>query len=390
MKNIPHFPVIVPQARRNGCNTDGDNTNRLLRERHAPSWQEGGLFLQMHTSPLACLLVLVCLIGWTSLSPAGTAPIRVVASTPDLASLAREVGGERVKVFCLTQGPEDPHTLAVRPGLVRELNAADLFIQVGLGIENAWLKDLLAGVKNNELKPGGKANLNLGRGTRLLAGMDREGLTNSFHEEGNPHYLLDPVEGLRAAKTICDRLTAFRPAWTAEIEKRHETFHRRLATLLVGEECAGEKDLERVLLEFEQAKSRSEIDALLKEHRLGGWIGRMLPYRGTIVVGDHDLWPYFARRYGLSILGYLEPSPGSPPTTRHLQGLIGQMKEKEVGSLLSAPYFEERHARFVAKRTGAKILPMAHQSGARPAAEDFTAMARFNVEQLLQHLERKQ
>ncbi|MBM3844745.1 MAG: zinc ABC transporter substrate-binding protein [Verrucomicrobia bacterium] len=335
------------------------------------------------------LVVLGFLLSLVSLTSAAPAPIRVVASTPDLASLTQEVGGERVKVSCLTEGPEDPHTLNVRPGMVRELNSADLFVQVGLGIENAWLKDLLAGVKNNELKPGGKANLNLGQATRLLEGIEREGTPNSFHEEGNPHYLLDPVEGLRAAKTICDRLIVLRPEWASEIEKRHESFQRRLTVLLVGEECAGEKDLDKVLLQFEQAKSRTEIDALLKEHRLGGWMGRMLPHRGTLVVGDHDLWPYFARRYGLSILGYLEPSPGSPPTTRHLQGLITQMKDKKVGILLSAPYFEERHAKFVAKRTEVKVLPMAHQTGARPGAEDFIAMTRFNAEQLLQELERK-
>ena len=317
---------------------------------------------------------------------APTEPLRVVATSTDLASLAREIGGGRVKVFCLSQGPEDPHTIEVRPGFVRELSAADLFIQVGLGLENAWLKDLLANVKNADLKPGGKLNLNLGRGVRLLEGVEGTGIAGSFHEEGNPHYLLDPVEGLKAAKTICDRFSALRPAWTNEFEQRHEAFEKKLKTALAGAECAKDADFEAVVLQFERAKSKAELDALLKEHQLGGWLAALLPYRGRVIVGDHDLWPYFARRYGLEILGYLEPSPGVPPTTKHLQALIGQMKERKVGVILSAPYFDARHARFAAERSGAKVTPMAHQTGGRAGTEDYFSMLRYNAEQLLKAL----
>lgn len=319
--------------------------------------------------------------------PAASADtLRVVVTSPDLASLAREVGGDRVQVFCLSQGPEDPHTIEVRPGFVRELNAADLFIQIGLGIENAWLKDLLASVKNAELKPGGKQNLNLGRGVRLLEGIEGAGIAGSFHEEGNPHYLLDPVEGLKAAKAIRDRFAAMRPAWTNDFARRHAVFHTKLVTALAGPECAKDADFESVMLQFERAKSKAELDALLKQHQLGGWLAELLPYRGRTIVGDHDLWPYFARRYGLEILGYLEPSPGVPPTTKHLQALIGQMKERKVSVILSAPYFDARHSRFVSERSGAKVLAMAHQTGGRTGTDDYIAMLRHNVEELLKGL----
>lgn len=336
------------------------------------------------------MLVVAAILNWlppVHAQPASASePIRIVVTSTDLASLVREVGGEHTKVFCLSQGPEDPHTIEVRPGFVRELNAADLFIQVGLGIENAWLKDLLASVKNAELKPGGKQNLNLGRGVRLLEGIEGTGIAGSFHEEGNPHYLLDPVEGLKAAKAIRDRFAAMRPAWTNDFARRHAAFHTRLATALAGAECAKDADFEAVVLQFERAKSKAELDALLKEHQLGGWLAALLPYRGRVIVGDHDLWPYFARRYGLEILGYLEPSPGVPPTTKHLQALIGQMKERQVKVILSAPYFDARHGRFVAERSGAKVTPMAHQTGGRPGTEDYFSMLRYNAEQLLQAL----
>jgi ABC-type Zn uptake system ZnuABC Zn-binding protein ZnuA len=106
------------------------------------------------------------------------------------------------------------------------------------------------------------------------------------------------------------------------------------------------------------------------------------PHRGAKVVGDHDLWPYFARRYGLEIVGYLEPSPGVPPTTKHLGELIAKMKDAGVRVVLTAPYFDQRHGRFVSERTGAKIVPMAHQSGGRPGTDDYLEMVKFNATQL--------
>ena len=315
-----------------------------------------------------------------------TDPIRVVTTSTDLADITRQIGGTRVKVFCLSQGPEDPHTLEVRPSFIREFNEANLFIQVGLGIENAWLKDLLANVRDPRLKPGGELNLNVGRGVRPLEGPANAGIPGSFHEEGNPHYLLDPLEGLKAARTIRDRLALLRPAWTNEFANRHEVFRRQLAIALVGEECSQDADLDAVVIQFEKARSKPELDALLREHRLGGWLAELLPYRGRVITGDHDLWPYFARRYGLEILGYLEPSPGVPPTTRHLQALVVRMKDRKAGVILSAPYFDARHARFVAEKSGAKILPMAHQTGGRPGTDDYLSMLRYNVGRLLEGL----
>lgn len=315
-----------------------------------------------------------------------TEPLRVVASSTDLADITRQVGGHRVQVFCLSQGPEDPHTIEVKPGFIRELNAAHLFLQVGLGLENAWLKDLLTHVRDPRLKPGGERNLNLGRGVRTLEGSENAGVPGSFHEEGNPHYLLDPLEGLRAAQSIRDRLALLRPHWSQEFTNRHDLFRRQLALAFAGPECAEDADLESVVLQLEKARSKAELNALLREHQLGGWLGSLLPYRGQAIIGDHDLWPYFARRYGLEILGYLEPSPGVPPTTRHLQSLVGRMKDRNVAVILGAPYFDARHARFVAERTGAAVLPMAHQTAARPATDDYLSMLRHNVEQLRQAL----
>lgn len=349
----------------------------------------GALLNPMKPFQKAFLLGILCLSSGHLAAQSGaghTNVLRVVVTSTDVASLAREVGGDRVQVFCLSQGAEDPHTLEIKPGFVRELNQADLFVQVGLGLENAWLKDLMTPVKNPDVKPGGRSNLNLGRGVRPLEGPLGVGIVGTFHEEGNPHYLLDPLEGLRAARALRDRLGLLRPQWSKEFLQRESAFAQKLALALAGPECAKDRDFEAVMLQFEQVVTKVELDALLKEHQLGGWLGELIPYRGRMVIGDHDLWPYFERRFGLNVLFYLEPSPGSPPTIRHLQLVVDQMKERKVNIILTAPYFDPRHAKFVSSRTGATIVPMAHQTGGRPGTDNYLDLVRHNVEQLLRAL----
>jgi ABC-type Zn uptake system ZnuABC Zn-binding protein ZnuA len=78
-----------------------------------------------------------------------------------------------------------------------------------------------------------------------------------------------------------------------------------------------------------------------------------------------------------------------PPTTRHLKDLIGRMQAGKVGVILSSPYFERRHAEFVARATGGRVVPMVHQTGARPGAETYLEMVAYNGRQLLEALAAK-
>lgn len=338
--------------------------------------------IMKHLVPL-----LACALVWLGLAPtlnAQGAPLRVVVSTPDVKNLAERLGGEHVRVFCLAKGPDDPHVVELLPSFVREIQHADLLIQVGLGLENAWLKDLLTRAGNGRVKPGGPANLNLGTGVWRLEDDDAQpAATGSFHEEGNPHYLLDPVEGLKAARLICDKLVALRPGGKAAFDGLHAKFVRAWAVAFLGEAITARAELGK-LEDFENSGAlEAYLAGLTRDAKeTDGIAGLLAPFQGAAIVGDHDLWPYFARRHGIVVLGYLEPSPGVPPTTRHLGELIGRMREAQVRVILTAPYFDQRHGRLVSRRTGAKVVHMAHQTGGRPGADDYLGMVKFNAAQL--------
>ena len=112
----------------------------------------------------------------------------------------------------------------------------------------------------------------------------------------------------------------------------------------------------------------------------------MRAYAGAEAVQDHKIWTYFARRFGLSLVATLEPRPGIAPTTRHLGTVVEEIRAQQIPLILSSPSFDPRHARWVAERTGAHVVPMAPQVKARKGADDYRSTIDYNVRRVLEGL----
>lgn len=279
-------------------------------------------------------------------------PLRVCATVPDLGDLVRQIGGEEVAVTTLAEGVEDPHFVEARPGFVKALSQADVFVQVGMELELGWAGLLLQGARNARLATGTPGFIDASTVIRPLdvpVRVDRS--MGDVHAAGNPHYLLDPENGLQVAGLLAERLAVLRP-------ERADYFAQRLAAF------SGELD----------AKERA-------------WAAALAPHRGTRYVADHNMWGYFAARYGLESAGFLEPKPGLQPTTRHLQEVIGVVREQRVPVVLASPYYDPRHAQFVVQHTGAALVPLAHQVGSRAGADTYLNMVDYNVRTLAHALE---
>jgi len=164
---------------------------------------------------------------------------------------------------------------------------------------------------------------------------------------------------------------------------RPDLHARRAGAAMVGAALARKYDFEKLALLF----ARGKLDDFLKSQGeaalLGGWLAQLRPYHGIKVVGDHNEWPYFAERFGIQVVGFLEPKPGIPPTTAHLNKLVTDMKTNGVKVVLASAYYDPRYAQFVSENAGAKIASMANQAGARPGTDDYIAMVDYNVRQLV-------
>jgi ABC-type Zn uptake system ZnuABC Zn-binding protein ZnuA len=341
----------------------------------------------------ATLLIatILCILGAQRLgaqAQPALRPLKVVATVPDLGSLAAEIGGDQVEVTILARGPEDAHFLEARPSFVKAASMADAFIQVGMELEVGWAPAILQNSRNARILRGAPGNIDASEAITPMGVptgvIDRS--MGDVHAAGNPHYLTDPLNGLKVAGLLAQRFSALRPESRDLFESRLAAFRSRVYAAMVGEDLAARYDVEKLAILFENGRLESFLERQGDRGKLGGWFGELSGHDGAAAVADHNLWPYFARRCGVRVEAFLEPKPGVAPTTAHLRDVIGLMRDRNIRLILASPYFDPRHAAFVAGQTGALVVPLAHQCGSRPGTDDYLAMCGYNVRALARAL----
>lgn len=337
---------------------------------------------------LAFSLIFVGFLSPPADSQGASKAIQVCATVPDLGSLAKEIGGNEVSITVFAKGKEDAHFVEAKPSFIKALSQADLYVQVGMELEIGWAPVLLQNARNARVSQGEQGFVDASRAIVPLeipsGPIDRS--MGDVHPAGNPHYLLDPVNGLRVARLIKDKLAELRPDKKPFFEGQLAAFSTKIGKGLVGEKLAGKYDLERLGSFYEAGKISSFLKDQKEESSLGGWLEIMSPYFGNKVVVDHNMWPYFGRRFGVVTAGSLEPKPGLSPTTKHLQEIITLMKAQGIRVIIASSYFDPRHAQFVANNTSARIANLAHQVGARAGTDDYFSMIDHDVRELAKAL----
>ena len=295
--------------------------------------------------PIVAVLAAAAL---ASARPARSA-VNVVASTEDLADLTRQVGGERVKVESIARGYQDPHFVEAKPSFILKLAKADLLVVVGRELEVGWLPPLVQQSRNSRIQPGADGYLDASLTAKILE-IPTGQITRAMgdvHPLGNPHYWLDPGNGRRIAKVIADKLARMAPGDASFFAARYADFDQRLA--------AAEKR----------------------------WEAQMAPYKGLKVVTYHRSWPNFTDRFGLEVIGYVEPRPGIPPSPGHTFDLIAEMKRQGVKILIVEPYFDLKTPTMVGRETGARVLVLTPSVGGEKAITDYIALFDYDLKLLV-------
>jgi len=343
----------------------------------------------MNSRYRTCLAVALTIAGILSIAIEPTAAeevppkgsLKVFATVPNLAALVHAVGGDAVEVTTMVLASEDPHFAEPRPSFIKALHDADMLVAVGMGVEAGYLEALLNNARNPAVLVGQPGQV---LASTVIAPMQQPAgvvsrARGDIHPFGNPHFLLDPISGLLVANLLRERMGVLLPARAAYFDERTETLRRRIGDALVGVALNEKYDGTKLARLFAAGKLAGFLEKQGDAGKLEGWLARMAPYQGTEAVDDHNMWPYFARRFGIRIVGHLEPLPGIQPTTRHLKQVIEQMRAGNVKLLIASAYYDPRHARFVSEQTGAAIAILAHQVGAVDEARDYVDMVDYNV-----------
>jgi zinc/manganese transport system substrate-binding protein len=305
-------------------------------------------------------------------------PLRVVATLPDLGKIAEAVGGAKARITTIASGAQDPHFVDPKPSYVVKLRDAELLLVNGLDLEVGWVPPLLDSARNGRIRVGGPGYVDCSRGIPLLETPTGQvtRAEGDVHAYGNPHYTTDPLNGKIVAQTIAEALARARPADAAYFEARKKAFQAAIDDAVFGKELVelvGGKKLERLaraneLDGFLAAQSAGSTNLATK---LGGLLAKMKPLRGTKVVFYHKSYSYFAARFGLNVVDFVELKPGIQPGPGHLADLVGTIRREAVKIVATHPFYDEKIAKLVADKGGARLVQLPLQVGGVRGAVDY-------------------
>ncbi len=342
-------------------------------------------------------LVIISLAAMSfSRAPATADTIKVVASLPTYASIAKEVGGDLVEVDYIAELNQDAHFVSPKPSYALKVRDADLFITTGLDLE-LWVPAVIDKSGNPEVREGQKGYVSASRGLHLLQ-KPATGVTRAegdVHLYGNPHIHTGPLNAVKIAENILIGLKKVSPENAGYFTERYEDFRERIYRALFGEELVrlfGGEKLARLLkagklfdfLQDDEVGRRVGGAPLMD--RLGGWLRKAEPLRGKRILAYHKNWIYFTSTFGLTIVDYVEPKPGIPPSARHVSHIIDTIQKEGIKAMIVARYFEETTPRRIEARTGTKAVFVTLDVWGEPGVDDYFKLVDLWIDRLLEAL----
>jgi ABC-type Zn uptake system ZnuABC Zn-binding protein ZnuA len=282
------------------------------------------------------LITIAAILTAASISITSHAAISVITTDTTLADIAKRVGGNRVTVESLARPTDDPHAVEPRPSMVVKLSKAQVFARIGMDLD-MWADSLIERAGNSQVAKGGKgyADCSVNLKVQEIPPAKLDPSMGDVHVYGNPHYLMDPANGILAAGNIAAALIRVDPSG-------YETYHNNF--IAFGEEV---------------------------KKRLAGWSAQLAPFRGNLITTYHRSWVYFMTRFGLKEFGTIEPKPGIQPSAGHVNDLVREMKSDKVKLMLIESFRSHRYPDLIAQQTGAKAVYVPLAVGADPEATDY-------------------
>jgi ABC-type Zn uptake system ZnuABC Zn-binding protein ZnuA len=300
------------------------------------------------------VLILWCILVQAFLAHAAAAStLRVVATTSDLASLARAVAGDLAQVETIVPPAADAEAFEPRPSDLAKLKGATVVVRVGLGYDH-WLDKVLSLHADAAVNRGGVGYVDASVGIPLLevkgSSLDPAARDGHAHGLANPHYWLDPANAEVITGGIAEAMLRVAPSATEKIIARRDVFLAELRA------------------------------------RLADWDRLLAPHRGARLIAYHNTWPYFARRFRLNIVDVIEVKEGVAPSPARLAKLATIMREQAIRVILHEPFEPEETSQLLARRTGAHVVKLAPSVGSVAAAADYLRLFDYNVETLARAL----
>ena len=319
----------------------------------------------------SCLAMLL-----TSSGVAQGKKLSVVCTLPTLKALTQEIGGDRVEVTALARGDQDPHFVTPTPVLMKKTRDAALFIENGFSLE-LWADEVSNGSGNSKIFRGTPGRVVASNGVAALeipTVLSRE--LGDIHPQGNPHVWLDPLLAKVQAGNIADALKRADPANASYYDSRLEDFKHRIDVAMFGDDLlklVGIQKLTRLAWSGELANflETNKLGGQPLSAKAGGWLKQTQSLRGVKVYEFHKIWVYFARTFGMNIVGTIEERPGIPPGPQHVRQVTESIKAQKIPLILVDNFYDPALPNNIARETGAKVVILPNQVEGEPGIKTY-------------------
>ena len=328
--------------------------------------------------------------GWTS-----EKPLRVVATLPDYAVIAKAIGGDRITAQAIVRGEQDAHYIRPKPSFIGMVRDADVLLDTGLDLE-MWLPTVVDKSGNTKVRSGQPGYVAVSKGLNLLEKPKVFSRSEGgVHVYGNPHITCSPVNMRTVARNIAVGLVKNDPEGKDYYQEHAEKFVRELDERMFGKVLVDMLGGDTLAELAAQGKLYGFLEKQTHEgkrlvEQLGGWMKQMLPLRGTLIVTYHKNWVYFFTVFELEGAGTVEPKPGIPPSPNHVLGLIKNMRQRDIRILLAANYFNQHQVETVAARVNAEPVIVPLYVGGEQGVETYFNLVDLWVNRLLAAARNKQ
>jgi len=278
------------------------------------------------------------------------AQINIVTTTPDLAYMARIIGGSNVNVFSLLEGTEDPHFVDATPLFIQKAAEAKLFIQVGLGLEEGWTPRVLGRSGNRSIQQEGEGLCTVGSDVTVLekpvGKVDRS--MGDVHGEGNPHFHLGPEAFKQGAHKVYKCLLKIIPEKSDELTKGLEKINSEIV------------------------KAQKDTSQILKD------------IKNKVFAEYHKQFLYFFHEYGLKHAEPLEEIPGVPPSAGRLLSRAMLAKKENLYLLIATPYHSKKTLNKFRELSNVRflILPSGIKEGTESESFSFYKLQTYLAKEL--------
>jgi len=322
--------------------------------------------------------ILVAMLAVPSAS-AQAKKVTVICTLPTLKALTEEVGGTRVDVVALARGDQDPHFVTPTPVLMRRTRDATLFVENGFSLE-LWADEVVNGSGNSRIAKGSPGRVVASTGVAALeipSVLSRE--MGDIHPQGNPHVWLDPLLAKQEADNIAEALKRVDPSGADYYDQRKADFDKRLDNAMFGEELVKLVGIQKLTRLVQTGALRTFLETTKLggqplSTKTGGWLKQGEALDGVKAYEFHKVWAYFARAFGMKLVGTIEERPGIPPGPQHVRHVTDQIKADKIPLILVDNFYDPALPNNISRETGAKVVILPNQVEGEPTIKTYFAL----------------